>query len=590
MLSWTPDAVLCGVRLKIGLMKNLPYYKYISSLSVAAFILAFLSHASALYAKDSGDGLTRLKGADPVYYGLYLDNLEKDRDAAMKYAELFLAGLDSNAVSHEAAEMADRLSDYLSFEKFRFSEAIRWRNMSLRMYTALKDFKSKAETDFELALLYLELEKYNRTLFHTAEARSYFEKSGNVPDLLECYNLLGIVYNICRDDAKSKEYFNKYIEGARNAGDSDRMVNALHNYVVAYPEDTVRNTLLLDESVQLCEKTRDTSKLTKLHLSIASMYVNSGNVSKASEHLEQVYPMLKNIEDSGAFYMYRGMIDCMAGDSVKAISSTLKSLEYFRKGEFDSKQQYCLDLLQKLYSASGDYEQAYNAIKEYNEIREKHSPEQMFIELFKTENDLRQLTQEKEERHDRIVSAIWLFVALLLLSAVSFAVYRVLKRKSSRIRKREEELTSMNEKVELRRLQQYKTDRVTEEVIDKLNELSGEIKDPSTKMKINRICSSLLNSKDENEWKNVSRFVPEFNTVFFKKLLADYPDLTVNERRLCALLNLNLSTKEISEITRQSTHSINVARSRLRAKFNISGDTTSIQEFLSKYNSEENRE
>jgi len=47
---------------------------------------------------------------------------------------------------------------------------------------------------------------------------------------------------------------------------------------------------------------------------------------------------------------------------------------------------------------------------------------------------------------------------------------------------------------------------------------------------------------------------------------------------------MNLTTKEISEITRQSPHSINIARARLRSKFNLTGKETSLQEFLSRYN------
>lgn len=72
--------------------------------------------------------------------------------------------------------------------------------------------------------------------------------------------------------------------------------------------------------------------------------------------------------------------------------------------------------------------------------------------------------------------------------------------------------------------------------------------------------------------------------VQYKKLIKEFPDLTVNERRLCALLSINMSTKEISDITRQSAHSINMARSRLRKKFGLTNRQASIQEFLQKYN------
>jgi len=48
--------------------------------------------------------------------------------------------------------------------------------------------------------------------------------------------------------------------------------------------------------------------------------------------------------------------------------------------------------------------------------------------------------------------------------------------------------------------------------------------------------------------------------------------LTVNEKRLCAFLRLNLTTKEIAAITHQSIKSINMARFRMRKKMNLETD------------------
>ncbi|MDL2296547.1 tetratricopeptide repeat protein [Bacteroidales bacterium OttesenSCG-928-C03] len=56
---------------------------------------------------------------------------------------------------------------------------------------------------------------------------------------------------------------------------------------------------------------------------------------------------------------------------------------------------------------------------------------------------------------------------------------------------------------------------------------------------------------------------------FYKKLLDQFPSLTKNEMRLCAFLRMNLSSKEISVLTKQSQNSIVVARSRLRKKLNL---------------------
>ena len=82
----------------------------------------------------------------------------------------------------------------------------------------------------------------------------------------------------------------------------------------------------------------------------------------------------------------------------------------------------------------------------------------------------------------------------------------------------------------------------------------------------------------------IKSFVPKFDSDFYRNLIQAYPSLTLNERRLCVFLNMSLTTKEISDITRQSVQSINTARGRLRRKLGINGDNVSMQEFLSKFN------
>jgi tetratricopeptide (TPR) repeat protein/DNA-binding CsgD family transcriptional regulator len=67
---------------------------------------------------------------------------------------------------------------------------------------------------------------------------------------------------------------------------------------------------------------------------------------------------------------------------------------------------------------------------------------------------------------------------------------------------------------------------------------------------------------------------------FYDRLMAACPDLTSNERRLCAFLKMDMSTKEISLITGQSVRSINMARFRLRQKLKLTNSETSLFDFL----------
>lgn len=59
---------------------------------------------------------------------------------------------------------------------------------------------------------------------------------------------------------------------------------------------------------------------------------------------------------------------------------------------------------------------------------------------------------------------------------------------------------------------------------------------------------------------------------FYKILNHRFPDLTPGEKKLCALLRLNLSTKDIATITFQNPQSVDMARYRLRKKLDLNPD------------------
>jgi CheY-like chemotaxis protein/DNA-binding CsgD family transcriptional regulator len=66
---------------------------------------------------------------------------------------------------------------------------------------------------------------------------------------------------------------------------------------------------------------------------------------------------------------------------------------------------------------------------------------------------------------------------------------------------------------------------------------------------------------------------------FYKILNHRFPVLTPGEKKLCALLRLNLSTKDIATITFQNPQSVDMARYRLRKKLNLTTDEN-LSEFL----------
>ncbi len=97
---------------------------------------------------------------------------------------------------------------------------------------------------------------------------------------------------------------------------------------------------------------------------------------------------------------------------------------------------------------------------------------------------------------------------------------------------------------------------------------------------INSIIKDLNNIQDESVWEEFEVRYQNVHNEFYDKLQKISPNLSTNERRLCAFLRLNMTTKEISSITGQTLRSIEVARTRLRKKLQLTNSEMSLTEFL----------
>jgi tetratricopeptide (TPR) repeat protein len=179
---------------------------------------------------------------------------------------------------------------------------------------------------------------------------------------------------------------------------------------------------------------------------------------------------------------------------------------------------------------------------------------------------------EKKERASWILW-IWICSGILFVIAVCYFVYHRRKpggetsvsdearqKLEARINHQQKEL--MTKSI---RLQQQ------EELIERTKtELTNLDLTEQSRQKVRTLLSELKSTQQSSNWSEFERYFNDVHLDFYKRLLSDYPQLTVNERRLCGFISLNLSNKEISEITRKSVRSIEVAKYRLRAKMEIS--------------------
>lgn len=79
-----------------------------------------------------------------------------------------------------------------------------------------------------------------------------------------------------------------------------------------------------------------------------------------------------------------------------------------------------------------------------------------------------------------------------------------------------------------------------------------------------------------SNWNEFELLFQKVHNSFYQKLNESFPNLTANERKLCAFLKLNMSSKDIANITFQSEEALKKARQRLRQKLGIDRDTNLI--------------
>jgi hypothetical protein len=85
--------------------------------------------------------------------------------------------------------------------------------------------------------------------------------------------------------------------------------------------------------------------------------------------------------------------------------------------------------------------------------------------------------------------------------------------------------------------------------------------------------------RNDSDWERFSASFDQINNDFLKKIKAKFPSLTHNDQKLCAYLQLNMTSKEIAQLLNISIRGVEISRYRLRKKLGVPTEL-SINDFL----------
>jgi hypothetical protein len=279
---------------------------------------------------------------------------------------------------------------------------------------------------------------------------------------------------------------------------------------------------------------------------------------------------------------------------------------YFQKGEYIKGKRFALSgleigkengILQIIYNASN---LLYNLALAGNDsltalkyhILLTNTKDSLYVlqsqkELYKLELQYHQekVLKEQKMRQQRYYFILG-FVILGLLFGLTF-ILLLNSRQKIRIKnanlekeKAESDLKFKSKELSINLLALLKKNELISVFSKKLSELENAPSGIDYKEAAKRLNNEIKQSTDERLWQEFAIRFKETNSEFYDKLLKEYPDLWQSELKLCAYLRLNLSTKEISDLTGQRTEAIEKARYRLRKKFGLTNSESNLVTFL----------
>ena len=205
-------------------------------------------------------------------------------------------------------------------------------------------------------------------------------------------------------------------------------------------------------------------------------------------------------------------------------------------------------------------------------------------------------------------NTMWAYLLYALLLGVAMQVG--LRVRLGNLKRKEQAKLEAERLEEQQRLQQLKSEMLEVELKNKSNELTLQT---TALVKRNEAIQSFLKELDEqkstlgdrypnklynrlrklmedglNDQADWLQFESYFNSAhhnFMERLRQRYADITTGDLRLCCLLRMNLSTKEIASLLNVSVRAIEIRRYRLRKRLMLESDTNLV-DFLLKFGEE----
>lgn len=459
---------------------------------------------------------------------------------------------------------------YLNIGAVFFTQGIN--NRALEYYLhALKytDYNRSESIYNNIGLVYLNEKKYDEALTYFTKSIKIKENLGNKLGIAITYNNIGELYKKMNKYEIASIYFKKSYAISEKIDDKEGMVFCLNNFGEIRSSNAELDSAIVffEQALEISDGVNNKFLKAQSLYNIGHSYFVKKEYSKAKLYLSECFNISKELEIL---------------PEIKK-SSHLLALIYQEEENF--KSSYSFLNINKIASDSlSRNESAKQLLKLKLDYKFKLKDEE-------SKRLLELKHHEYKKARFKLMTIIFFLITIILLALFIFIriqqrmrIHRIEKEKSDLKKESlEKELEFKNKEIVEKVLKIIEKNKLIEATVKRLNTFSLTLPLNKTK-EIDLINKELKSMEMKNQWTEFHHYFTMIYSKFFENLEKDFPELTTNEKRLCAYLKLNMSTKDIATLTFQNFKSIEVARTRLRKRFDLTNKDIGFQEFFSKYN------
>ncbi len=460
-----------------------------------------------------------------------------------------------------------------------------------------------------IGLVYFEQFDYSKALEYLFRALKMSEELGNKSEIARNLAIIGGIYLEKNDLPKALEYEFKALKIAEEIGDrmSQFTTFSVIGNIYENKLDFTKVTEYYKKAMNIKNDISDSHAESDILGSIGCLYYNMATDTTQSNKPNKINKKL---------YFQKAIENLEACVKIHYEMGIRHSEMHFLKYLVDSYEG--IDNYKKAFENIKRYDTLKDSIFNFEKSKEIANLEANYkVEKKEKENKILNLEIDKQTGYRNFLIIISLLVILLALVIYSRYLHKkktgkILEEKNIKLNDANIEIErAYKEKIQLQQethekesqIMNLKNELLEKELEQKQKELTilainlvdkneylvklkeqaesiGKAKTDEVYPFVRSIIRSInLNVKSEESWKIFETQFKAIHRGFMEYIASKYFDLTVTELKVCALLKINLSSKEISSLLNLSIRTVEDHRLNIRKKLAIDKDTN-LNQFI----------